>query len=55
MQLAAGWWSEGYGYVEMRVLEEEWKEEEKEEVRGWSKLWDMQSLETEAALLSQWF
>lgn len=33
-QLAAGWRFGGYGYVEMWVLEEKWKEEEEEERRA---------------------
>lgn len=59
MKRAAGWRFGGYGSVEMWVLEEKWKEEEKKEEKeeegGWSNLWDMQSVETEASLLSQWF
>lgn len=32
--LAAGWRLKGYGYVEIWVLEEKWKEEEEEEEEG---------------------
>lgn len=36
--LAAGWRFRGYGYVQMWVLEEKWKEEEEEEEGGQSEL-----------------